>query len=113
MVSSRCLHPRKCLDAGPQRFFLYLWKMGTISGNTLKRVAEALPSGPGLGCLEDPKASFHTVGQKLIWALAKDPHLVGFGGAAGISKSQAAQLPLQPVPSSMWMSSTKARVGAE
>lgn len=39
------------VDLGPQRCSLYsptLWRMDMISGNILKTVAEALPSGPRL-----------------------------------------------------------------
>lgn len=48
--------------------------------------------------MEDPRGSFHAVGQVLAWALAKDPWLAGFGGAADTSKSQAVKQLLQPIP---------------
>lgn len=55
---------------------------GTLQRKWLRPYAQRLFQCSGLG---------------LVWAQCKYPHLVSFDRVAGISKSQAAQLPLQPV----------------
>lgn len=74
-------------------------------------MAEALPSGPRLECLEDPRGSFHTVGQGLFWALAKDPRLVSLVEHQGSVKARLASSHCSLFHSSRWVAFPKGQGG--